>query len=304
MKNVHSTEEEGASNSAKTILAGPFSAFAYTDNLVRTCTDEDNAIWFVAADVCRALEISNHRDAVSSLDADEKSSVTAKESYPGKRAGNPTFNVVSEAGLYSLIFRSRKASAKAFKRWVTHEVLPQIRKTGSYQTPLPSAPVVSNDEKALDGIAERSLMVFDDRRAGLIDNQTARVLATLLTQYLHAWEIKLRVRQTAPELPVSDAQFLEIIDKALFAEGLVSPWEGKAPELESLLTSGDAAVAVEVRKLLAYNSALGQVLGRLSRVYPERISRRLLQGYNHWRIQPPTGLTFSLTVGAITEEVL
>jgi prophage antirepressor-like protein len=91
----------------------------------------DDAPWWVAVDVCRALEIENPRDAISSLDDDEKITV-------GNPDGNPRFgiphqlNIISESGLYSLIFRSKKSEAKTFRRWVTHEVLPSIRQTGNY----------------------------------------------------------------------------------------------------------------------------------------------------------------------------
>lgn len=87
----------------------------------------DGEPWFVAADVCRALGIENSRDAVSRLDEDEKG-VAIADTLGGKQE----MQVVSEPGMYSLIFASRKPEAKAFKRWVTHEVLPQIRKKGFY----------------------------------------------------------------------------------------------------------------------------------------------------------------------------
>lgn len=87
---------------------------------------------FVARDICSVLEISNVTDAVRSLDDDEYELVPAalvsNEARP-----QDTLNLVTEAGLYSLILRSRKPEAKAFKRWITHEVLPTIRKTGRYE---------------------------------------------------------------------------------------------------------------------------------------------------------------------------
>lgn len=86
--------------------------------------------WFVARDVCKVLEITKVDSAIRNLDADEKGAHTV--STPG---GNQEMTIVSEAGLYSLILRSRKPEAKAFKRWVTHEVLPSIRKTGAYLSP-------------------------------------------------------------------------------------------------------------------------------------------------------------------------
>ena len=90
-------------------------------------TVEDGEPLFVAADVCRALEISKYRDAVSRLDEDERGSFEVDT--PG---GTQKMTAVTESGLYSLVLGSRKPEAKAFKRWITHEVLPTIRQTGGY----------------------------------------------------------------------------------------------------------------------------------------------------------------------------
>lgn len=95
----------------------------------------DDAPWFVAADVCRVLDIVNSRDAVSGLDEDEKATVGNTDSRPGQ-PGAKSFQIISESGLYALVFKSRKAEAKAFRKWVTSEVLPTIRKTGRYETPV------------------------------------------------------------------------------------------------------------------------------------------------------------------------
>lgn len=89
--------------------------------------------WFVAKDVCDCLEISNSRQALSRLDDDEKNSVILNDGTPG----NPEKSIVNEYGLYSLVMSSRKPEAKEFKRWVTHEVLPSIRKYGSYSLNIP-----------------------------------------------------------------------------------------------------------------------------------------------------------------------
>ena len=96
--------------------------------------------WFVGADVCAALEISNVTDAVSVLDNDEVMTLALTEGHSGKRGGARSWNVVSESGFYKLIARSRKAStpgtfAHRFSNWVFREVIPSIRKTGSYGVP-------------------------------------------------------------------------------------------------------------------------------------------------------------------------
>lgn len=92
---------------------------------IRT-VNRDGEPWFVAADVCRALKISNPTDAIKRLDDDERARFNLGLPY-GET------NIVNEPGLYSLVLGSRKPEAKAFKRWITHEVIPAIRRTGRYE---------------------------------------------------------------------------------------------------------------------------------------------------------------------------
>ena len=101
--------------------------FQYQNKNVRT-VEIDGSIWFVAADVCLVLEIGNLSDAIKRLDADEYALVSIEGIA---KKGSPV-NMVNESGLYSLILGSRKPEARAFRRWVTQEVLPKIRKTGEY----------------------------------------------------------------------------------------------------------------------------------------------------------------------------
>lgn len=89
----------------------------------------DSDPWFVAADVCKALELEKTNRALSRLDDDEKGAHSV--STPG---GRQRMSIISESGLYSLILGSRKPEARAFKRWITHEVIPSIRKHGAYMT--------------------------------------------------------------------------------------------------------------------------------------------------------------------------
>lgn len=84
--------------------------------------------WFVAADVCRTLEIGNTSQALSRLDEDEKD-VILNDTLGGVQK----MSIVNEPGLYTLVLGSRKDEAKGFKRWITHEVIPSIRKTGKYE---------------------------------------------------------------------------------------------------------------------------------------------------------------------------
>ncbi|MBQ9478179.1 MAG: Bro-N domain-containing protein, partial [Selenomonadaceae bacterium] len=93
--------------------------------------------WFVAKDVCDALDIKNSRDAVARLDDDEKQLINVADNTVGStdgipRPGNPNMAFVNEFGLYRLVLESRKPEAEEFKRWIIHEVLPALRKYGSY----------------------------------------------------------------------------------------------------------------------------------------------------------------------------
>lgn len=114
---------------------------------IRAIKDNNNEPWFVAKDVCSALGLNNVGQAISSLDDDEKDSITIND---GNR-GNPTKIIISEAGLYSLVLKSRKPEAKAFKRWVTHEVLPSIRRDGGY--------IASTPDESDDVVMARALLV-------------------------------------------------------------------------------------------------------------------------------------------------
>ena len=99
---------------------------------LRTLTDKAEEPWFVAKDVCDILGMSNPSMAVTALDKDEVAQIDPKDYLGSENRSNQAVNIVSEPGLYKLIMRSRKPEAKEFQRWVTHEVLPSIRKHGGY----------------------------------------------------------------------------------------------------------------------------------------------------------------------------
>lgn len=109
--------------------------FSFGNQEIRTATDEHGEIWFVANDVCAALELANPRKAMADhVDPDDVTQSDTTDNLGRKQLTNH----VNESGLYALIFGSRKQSAKLFKRWVTHEVLPTIRKTGQYVAKSPA----------------------------------------------------------------------------------------------------------------------------------------------------------------------
>ena len=114
--------------------------FDFEGRPVRVVTDSQGEPWFVAADVLATIGLD--RKALERLDEDEKG--VSSIHTPG---GGQEMTTVNEPGLYTLVLGSRKAEAKRFKRWVTHEVLPSIRKTGSYAVPgaLASLPAPTQD---------------------------------------------------------------------------------------------------------------------------------------------------------------
>ncbi|MFR2941950.1 MAG: BRO family protein [Christensenellales bacterium] len=93
---------------------------------------KDGAPWFVAVDVCKALGLNQVTRAMSRLDSDEGGLLEVP--HPQNADKTIEINAVSEAGLYHLILCSKKPEARAFKRWITHEVIPSIRKHGAYMT--------------------------------------------------------------------------------------------------------------------------------------------------------------------------
>lgn len=110
------------------------STFNFESNSIRTLAI-NNEPWFIAKDVCDTLKISNVSDALLKLDDDEKATIGLTDSQAGN--GAQSISIISESGMYTLILRCRDAVKKGsiphrFRKWVTSEVLPQIRKTGSY----------------------------------------------------------------------------------------------------------------------------------------------------------------------------
>ena len=132
--------------------------------------------WFVAKDVCEILELDNVTRALSTLDNDEKSSINPNITnskvgndgvdspvFPEMQHGGRPLSIISESGLYALIFKSRKPQAHAFRKWVTSEVLPEIRKTGGY--------IATSPEDTPEMIMARAILIVNDK----IQKQQAQI---------------------------------------------------------------------------------------------------------------------------------
>jgi len=136
----------------------------------------DGEPWFVAADVCRALELGDTHKAVERLDDDEK----GRSSIP-TLGGAQELLMVNEPGLYALVLGSRKPEAKAFRRWITHEVIPAIRKHGGYLTPPTIEQLLDNP----DLIVEMALKMKAEReKSDWLQSLRQSIPMTLLTVIL------------------------------------------------------------------------------------------------------------------------
>lgn len=131
-------------------MSAELTPFVYQGATLRAISI-DGEPGFIANDVCAILDIRNSRDALGRLDVDEKGVVTTDT-----LGGPQQTAIVTESGLYSLIFTSRKPEAREFKRWVTHEVLPAIRKTGGYSTAVAIPQTYAEALRAAADQAERA----------------------------------------------------------------------------------------------------------------------------------------------------
>jgi prophage antirepressor-like protein len=169
--------------------------FSFNESPVRVL-DREGGPWWVAADVCRALDIQNPSDAVATLDGDDLATTEVIDSL-GRRQ---TVNVISESGLYNLIFASRKPEAKAFKRWVTHEVLPTIRKTGRYE--LGEATATEQAEWDLEevfALARRGAEQLLETKP--LNASGASALALLIQECRKIYELRFRIAPPVNALP-------------------------------------------------------------------------------------------------------
>ena len=171
--------------------------------------EKDGEPWFVAADVCRALEIGNPTDTIKRLDEDEKARLNL-----GLSGGDT--NIVNEPGLYTLVLGSRKPEAKAFKRWITHEVIPSIRKHGAYMTPEALEAAITNPDYLLKVVT--ALKDETDKRRALeaanaaltVDLEIARPKAEYF-DHLVDRNLLTGLRETAKELGTKEKVFVRFL---------------------------------------------------------------------------------------------
>jgi prophage antirepressor-like protein len=205
--------------------------FAFEEKLVRV-VDIAGQPWFAGKDVCAALDVKDHKQALESLDDDERRGYTVPppSGVSGRGGGEQNMIVVSMPGVFRLIFRSRKPEAERFKRWLAHEVLPQIAATGSYVPhESPAMPAIAFDDETL-AIQRIKLDLVREARI-----QFGPARARLLWPALGLPEV--------PEVPGQSREDGEAVLGTLF--------DADDPSIQTLLRSAFAGGADAARALLA-----------------------------------------------------
>jgi len=153
--------------------------FNFNGSDIRTIRDEQGEPWFVAKDVCDVLGFAEAHDAIKYLDEDEQTRITNRGLTTSR---NPNVSIINESGLYSLILRSRKPEAKRFKKWVTSEVLPAIRKTGMYYNP---AVISSSDLRRIADELDKKDVELKEVKGALV---AAKPLVDLAAKRTYNWQ--------------------------------------------------------------------------------------------------------------------
>lgn len=198
--------------------------FTFGTHAVRT-VEHQGDLWWVLKDVCEVLEISNARDVFNRLEEDEKG-----VGQIDTLGGSQKMNIINESGLYSVILRSDKPQAKPFRKWVTSEVLPSIRKTGGY--------IAGQNELSPEELMARALMVAQqtlaDREARIsaltVQTQIMQPKADYFDQLVDR-NLLTSFRDTAKQLGVKEREFIRFLieRKYLYRDkkGKLTPYADK-----------------------------------------------------------------------------
>ncbi|TRO20910.1 hypothetical protein EQ826_15320 [Ectopseudomonas mendocina] len=195
--------------------------FQFDTREVRTMLIDDQP-WFVAADVCQALAVRNNRDALSRLDEDEKGVATTDT-----LGGSQAVGIINESGLYSLILTSRKPEAKRFKKWITAEVLPAIRRTGQYHD---SSNKMATLVDALIGMTEVNVL------KGLIRDKAKVVPLEKRRSFQQTMHNRLHTRFNVPRIELIQAGEFEAACNFVAAYALEGEWLPKQEKVVGTIT--------------------------------------------------------------------
>lgn len=166
--------------------------------------------WFVANDVFRILAVSNTKDALRTLDEDEKSGVDIIDPHGRIQCTN----CISESGLYSIVLRSRKPEAQAFRRWITHEVLPTIRKHGMYISD-PLLCEIAKDPSILRNMVHNYISATAQAEMLAAEVEVMRPKAEFFDAFVSPDDCT-NIRTTAKELQIPERQFCKFLVDARF----------------------------------------------------------------------------------------
>lgn len=242
--------------------------------------------WFVAKDVCDVLEIGNARDAVSTLEEDEKMTVGNPDGHSGQRGGAQFLNVVSESGLYALIFKSRKPEAKTFRKWVTSEVLPTLRKTGRYTMP------EMDPEEAYNRVGANRADIFHHRGPVSKSGLDIRYTMDLTKIALNPNPRTLDLVQRLTGVDMSD--LVEEMESRLASSrdwGIADIEQFQAECLEPLPGSSESARDLYAAFSRWFNQKYQEVPHRPSLPSQRRFGQRLL-GFGYQRFRTRTGVFY------------
>lgn len=184
--------------------------FNYGDNEIRTIEKEDG-IWWVLADVCKVLDIGSPHKVADRLEEDEKG-----RSLIPTLGGQQEMTVINESGLYNVILRSDKPEAVPFRRWVTHEVLPSIRKHGAYMTPETLKKALCNPDTiiqiatALKSEQEKSKALEAANSVLAVQNQIMAPKAEYFDELVDR-NLLTNFRETAKQLEVPPKKFVTFL---------------------------------------------------------------------------------------------
>ena len=179
--------------------------FQYQDQPVRT-VQRDGEPWFVLKDVCAVLGLESAHKVADRLDGDERNQIPLTDSL-GRQQG---MTIINESGLYNVILRSDKPEARPFRKWVTAEVLPSIRKTGGYISGQDSLSPEELMAKALM-VAQKTLAERDARISALtVENQILQPKADYFDQLVDR-NLLTGFRETAKLLEVSPKRFVDFL---------------------------------------------------------------------------------------------
>lgn len=205
--------------------------FIYNRNEVRTI-QKDGEPWFVLKDVCQVLGISHVKDTADRLDQDEVGQTEVIDSLGRKQ----TAGIINESGLYNVILRSDKPEAKPFRKWVTSEVLPSIRKHGAYMTPETLQAAILNPDtmiqlcQQLKAEQDRNQVLRAENSRLTVDKQIMAPKADYFDELVERNTLT-NFRETAKELHVPPRKFVQFLLDRKYVyrdkKGKLLPYEAK-----------------------------------------------------------------------------